>query len=965
VRYRILGSLTVQGTDGRPCSFERRHSRILAVLLLSPNQVVSRDYLIDAVWDETPPATAGRQLQNCVSQLRQLLPSPGSWKQAISAEAAGYRLRLEVGELDAQVFAAGVAEAQREQAAGQIDGAATKMRQALSLWQGPALTGLAGRAIEAGSARLNEQRLTTWEDCLELDLRQGRHHGIIGELMQLTAAHPLRERAAGLLMRALHGSGRQVESLHAYDRLRRRLAEDLGLDPGPELQHLYLSILRGTASAPATSSPAGSAGSAGSAGLVGSEGGIATGAASLGRGVGGGEPGGAARPLALRQLPAPVRHFVGRDFALGELDQLIGAAGQESVGISVIHGTGGIGKTALAVRWAHRAAPRFPGGQLFVNLRGFDPAQEPMTPAEAIRCFLDAFAVPADQIPVSFEAQASLYRTLAAERALLIVLDNARDVDQVRPLLPGNSRCVVIVTSRNELTGLVAVEGARPLTLGLLTTGEARRLLASHLGQARLDAEPAATAELVTRCAQLPLALAIIAARAAAHPTFPLATFSAELADTRRRLDAVDGGDEFSQVRSVFSWSYQRLSTRAAHLFRLLGLQRGADVTVPAAASLAGVPVDQARQLLGDLARAHLVTEHQRGRFTFHDLLSAYATELASNHDPENERRIAVRRLLTYDLHAAAAADVLVAPHRRRTPLPEQEPPVAPPRLRDHAEALAWLEAERINLVCAVRLACDYQEYSIGWRLASVLWGLFHLAKHWGDWIGTHETGLVCARECGDRGAEFTMLSSLGTAFRELRRFDDAVASHQAALTVSRERGDRHGEAQALNGLGAVYGDFQQAAMARRFLLESLAIRREVGDRWGEAITICNLGEQELEAGDLVQARDNFLAALEIRREIGDRWGEAVTLAGLGQADQAAGRPAEAAGHLLAALAIHREFHDLAMQAHDLHHLGLAHRALGEPDRAEECLREALALYQRLGMPAAGEVLSLLSNDPR
>ncbi|GIH05768.1 SARP family transcriptional regulator [Rhizocola hellebori] len=916
-----MGSLKVLRPDGQPHTFERRHSRILAVLLLSPNQVVNRDYLIDAVWDETPPATAGRQLQNCISHLRQQLPGAGGWKHVIAAEPAGYRIHLDTGELDAQVFEAAVAAAQHHQAAGHLADAATRLREALALWQGPALAGMTGRTIEAASARLNEHRLTALENCLELELQQGRCAPNVPELVELVTAHPLRERMVGLLMRALHGTGRKSEALQAYDRLRRHLADELGLDPGSQLQELHTSLLR--------HEPA---------------------SVAIGQ-------------TAFRQLPVPAKHFVGRDSALGELDRLAAEAGGETVTITVIHGTGGIGKTALGIRWAHRAAAQFPDGQLFVNLRGFHPTREPMPAAEAIRGFLDAFAIAAEQIPVSLEAQANLYRTLLAGRRMLIVLDNARDADQVRPLLPGGSGCMVIITSRNELTGLVAMEGAHPLTLGLLSEQEAHHLLSSHLGRARLDAEPGAVADLITRCAQLPLALAIIAARAAAHPTFPLATFSAELADTQRRLDAVDGGDHITGVRPIFSWSYQRLSTPAAHLFRLLGLHRGPDVTVPAAANLAAIPSSLARQLLSDLARAHLVTEHKLGRYTFHDLLSAYAIEQAQTFDGEAERRGAVRRLLTYDLYAAAAADALVAPHRRRTPLPDHAPPSDLPCFGDHAEALAWLEVERGNLVAAVRQAWEGEEFEIGWRLANLLWGLFHLEKHWGDWIGTHQIGLDCARACGNRKAEFTMLSSLGTAYRELGRLDDARGFHEQALQVSRDDGDRHSEAQALNGIGAVLGAAQLTEQARRYLEWSLEIRREIGDRWGEAITICNLGEQDLDDGLLDQAREHFLEALRIRQEIGDRWGEAITLNCLGQACHQAGQHSEAVRHLHAALTIHRQTRDFALEALDLRYLGMSYRQLGERKSSQACLNEAAAIYARLGMPEAEQVRALLADD--
>ncbi|HZM80441.1 MAG TPA: BTAD domain-containing putative transcriptional regulator [Candidatus Limnocylindrales bacterium] len=918
MRYRILGSLQVIDPDGQPHTFERRHTRILAVLLLSANRVVGRDYLIDAVWDDAPPATAARQLQNCISNLRQHLP----WKHAIAAEPSGYRIRLDSDHLDAEVFEVAVARARERQAAGRVAEAAVGLREALALWRGPALAGLTGRAIEAGSARLNEQRLATLEDYFDLELHQGHASQLVGDLMELASANPLREGVVGLLMRALQVSGRQSEALQAFEQLRVRLADEMGLDPGPRLQELHRCILRNQVfDVPVEN-------------------------VQIGR-------------MVPRQLPAPARHFVGRDCAQADLDRLAESS-TEAVMLAVIHGTGGIGKTALAVRWAHRAAARFPDGQLFVNLRGFDPAGEPMNPAEAVRGFLDALCVPAERIPVGLDAQASLYRTMLSGRRMLIVLDNARDVDQVRPLLPGSRGCMAIITSRHELTGLVAVEGAQPLTLDLLTAGEARHLLASHLGQARLEAEPAATTELVARCAQLPLALAIIAARAAAHPTFPLATFTAELADAQRRLDAVDGGDQHTQVRSVFSWSYQRLSSQAARLFRLLGLDRGKDITVAAAAGLAGIPTSQARQLLSDLARAHLVTEHVTGRYAFHDLLSAYATEQAQTHDSLEERQAAVRRLLGYYVHAAAAADVLAAPHRRRTPLPDTLPPNDLPRFDDHAGAMAWLELERGNLVAAVRLARDHQHHDLGWRLASLLFALFHLEKHWDDWIGTHKIGLECANACDDPRARFTMLSSLGTAYRERRKFPESIRSHRAALEVSQALGDRHGEAQSLNGLGAAYSEAGDKEEARLFLSRALEIRREVGDRWGEAITICNIGEDDLYFGRPAEARRRFRQALEIRREIGDRWGEAMALSLIGQAYAAEGRAGAAIEHLSKALEIHRDLRDHSMEAFALRHLGLVHRGTGSAGLGDQCLREALAIYTRLGMPDADEIRALL-----
>jgi len=371
---------------------------------------------------------------------------------------------------------------------------------------------------------------------------------------------------------------------------------------------------------------------------------------------------GAASP---RQLPAAVRHFAGRDVELAALaDQLADAA--DMVVISAVGGTAGIGKTALAVHFAHQVADRFLDGQLYVNLRGFDPTGSPMSPAEAIRGFLEAFDVPGERIPVTLGAQAALYRSVLADRRVLVVLDNARDADQVRPLLPGSPGCMVVVTSRNQLISLITAEGARPLTLDLLTVAEARQLLAGRLGAGRVAADAAAVEEIIASCARLPLALAIVAARAATHPQFPLASLAGELRDARGGLNAFGGGDAAADPRAVFSWSYQQLSPQAARLFRLLGLHPGPDTTAWAAASLAALPTEQARGSLAELARAHLVTERAPGRFAFHDLLRAYAVEQARSHDTDDDRKATVSRALDHYLHVRLCRGMGVV--RRRAP---------------------------------------------------------------------------------------------------------------------------------------------------------------------------------------------------------------------------------------------------------------------------------------------------------
>jgi NB-ARC domain len=424
--------------------------------------------------------------------------------------------------------------------------------------------------------------------------------------------------------------------------------------------------------------------------------------------------------VAPRQLPPAVRHFAGRKAELAALaGQLLEAA--DTVVISAVGGTAGVGKTALAVYFAHQVADHFPDGQLYVNLRGFDPTGLPVAPAEAIRGFLDAFGVPAERLPVAVEAQAALYRSVLAGRRVLVVLDNARDAEHVRPLLPGSPGCMVLVTSRNQLTSLIAADGARPVDLDLLTIAEARQLLACRLGADRVAAEAPAVEEIITCCARLPLVLSIVAARAATHPQFPLASLADELRGARGSLHAFPAGDAAADPRAVFSWSYQQLSPQAARLFRLLGLHPGPDISTHAAASLAASPTGQARAWLCELTRAHLVTERSPGRFAFHDLLRAYAVEQACAHDTEDEQKAAISRVLDHYLYTAGTASFLLHRRTRALTLPPPPPEVLPEEPPDFAAGWAWLDTEYPVLLAAIEQAAAIGRDARVWQLAWTL----------------------------------------------------------------------------------------------------------------------------------------------------------------------------------------------------------------------------------------------------
>ena len=505
-------------------------------------------------------------------------------------------------------------------------------------------------------------------------------------------------------------------------------------------------------------------------------------------------------PLVPHQLPARTSTFVGRADELECLTSILakGTGGQEIGGaviISAINGTAGIGKTALALRWAHEVAPRFPDGQLYVNLRGFDPSVSPVRPADAIRGFLMALGEELRRSGGELDGQAALYRSRVAGRQLLILLDNARDADQVRPLLPASSTCLVVVTSRNQLSSLLTHEGAHPLTLDLLSVAEAHKLLAGHLGSDQISGEPAAVDELIDLCARLPLALSIVAARAAAHPAFKLAALAGELRDAGRRLDALDGGDLGTNVRTVFSWSYRNLGEAAALMFRMLGVHPGPDISPHAAASLAGMPLEQARMALAELTRSHLLAEHSPGRFAFHDLLRTYAAQQAAAVDTETGRRAATRRMLDHYLHTAYTAVRLLYPSRETlTPL-TPDPHAGAQDLADYGQALAWCDAEHEVIPAVVVQAAASGFDAHAWQIAWILAAYYNRQGYLHDWIDILHIALAAARRIADRDGQARISHELGHAYFGLRVYDEARAYLRHSLEFNREAGDRVGQA--------------------------------------------------------------------------------------------------------------------------------------------------------------------------
>jgi tetratricopeptide (TPR) repeat protein/transcriptional regulator with XRE-family HTH domain len=668
---------------------------------------------------------------------------------------------------------------------------------------------------------------------------------------------------------------------------------------------------------------------------------------------------GPARPVP-RELPADVSGFTGRAAELTELDWLLPAVGPGTgaigrpVVISAVSGTAGVGKTALAVRWAHRVQSEFPDGQLYVNLRGYDPDQ-PVPATEALAGFLRALGVTGADIPPEESERAARFRSAVAGKRLLVLLDNAASVEHVRPLLPGAATAMVVVTSRDSLAGLVARDGAHRIDLQLLAGAEAVALLRVLIGE-RADADPEATAALADRCARLPLALRVAAELAAARQDTPLATLAAELAAEQplERLDA--GGDPRGAVASVFSWSYRHLPVGAARMFRLLGQHPGPDWDRNAAAALAGTSASEAREMLGVLARAHLIQPAGPDRYGLHDLLRAYAAGLCAAHDDDETRRSALAGLFDYYLVACAAAmDVLAPAERHHRPDP---PPAdaAVPKLGDLAAARAWLDTELPTLTAIAGYTAGH-----GWPGHTLLLAYtihrYLYGGHDAEGLTICGHALTAARACQDRAAEAHALTSLGNFHYRHGRHQQAEDHHQRALALARDVGDRLAQARALGNLAILHGrrgDYDQAADYHR---QALVLVRELGDPVGEANALTNLGNVYLRQGSYQEAADLQGQAVGLLREIGHRHGETL-LTDLGESCYRLGRYQQATGHLDQALAVSREIGDRIAEAKALARLGQVCHRQGRRDQAADYSQRALTLYRQIGH-REGEAIAL------
>jgi DNA-binding SARP family transcriptional activator len=916
VAVGLLGPFTAS-CGGQPVALTAGRLRtVLAVLALSAGEPVSVDRLAMALWDEDLPADSRRAVQVYVTRLRRAL-GPA----AIATTSAGYRLVVEPDQVDAVRFVHLL-----DEAAGNLgtDIERERIAEALALWRGTPFEGVRSSWLAEGeSTRLVERWTAAVQRRAELDLAEGRLGEVIAELRELTARYPLRERFWGLLMTALYRADRRADALQAYQDLYRLLADELGIEPGQPVQDLHRQILTADASLD--------------------------------------PPPGSDRVPVPRQLPAVVGDFTGRAGELERLDALVPGVDDVPPGaavvIAVISGTAGVGKTALAVHWAHRVVDRFPDGQLYVDLRGFGPSDRPVNPDAALRGFLSALGVPPHRIPADPAAQVGLYRSAMAGRRMLVLLDNARDADQVRPLLPGTAGCLAVVTSRSQLSSLVAAEGARALVLDVLPTEDALCLLASRIGAARIAADRLAAEELAESCARLPLALAIVAARAAIHPAFPLAALTTELRDARSRLDTLVGDDAASDVRAVFSWSYRTLSPDTARLFRLLGLHPGPDTSAPAAASLAGLPVARARPLLAELAQAHLVVEHAPGRYAFHDLLRAYATELAHADEADDRRVAAVHRILDHYLHATHAANVLLNPHRDHPIAPaEPRPGVTLEQLGDRRDALAWLAAEYPVLVATIDLAAATGMDTCAWQLAWSLSGFLSRCGRWQEWAVTQELALESTYRLGDRSEQARVHRGLSQVYLSLGRFDDARTQLEHALRLYDALGDLTGLAHTYTSYGDLYDSQDRPADALDQAQRALRLFRRINDAAGQALARNAVGWCHARLGNHDQALSYCQQALESQQRLHDQLGEASTWDSLAYIHRHLNNLPEAIECYRRSLALRRELGQRYGEAKTLVRLADTHHAAGEDDVAGKIWRQAITVLDELDPDEAHRV---------
>jgi DNA-binding SARP family transcriptional activator len=912
LEFNVLGDVQAR-LNGRHIVIGHLQLRcMLTVLLIEANRTVSIDELVGRVWGERRwPLNPRAAVQHNVAMLRSSLaavPDVG-----ISWRSTGYQLVVDTENVDLHRFRRLVEKAR---AAGDDNDAVLLLEQVLRLWGGEPFHGLDTPWLNAVRATLTQQHEAVQLDLNDIRLRGGRHAELLAELSDQTDVRPLDERLAGQYLLALYRSGRQAQALEHYQAIRRRLADQLGTDPSPPLQRVYQQILTAD---PALAAPATRFTAA------------------------------AASVRVPRQLPAVPHGFVGRAGELAELDTVLTGPMQALT----ISGAGGIGKTWLAVHWAHQNRHHFPDGQLHVNLCGFDPSGRPMPVERAVRAFLDALGVDPIEIPGDLNAQAALYRSLVADKRMLIVLDNARDTAQVVPLLPGSPTCTVLITSRSRLPGLRNTCGACLLLMDVLPQHEARELLAARVGVGRLAAEPDTADRLLACCGGVPLALSIVAGRVETHPRFPLAELANELYDGATRLGALADEEPVSSLPAVLSWSCQALKPEQAQIFGLLGLAPGPDIGLPAAAALTALPAGRTRAMLRELENVSLVRQHLPGRYCMHELVRLYAAEAARREQSVDTRTAALRRLTDFYLHSTCAADRLLAPTRAPIELPAPDPAIVPATFSDSAQAMAWLERERPVLVAAVGQAAaigDRRAWQFSWSLSTYL----DRRHRWHDLAATQRMGLSVAERHGEVRMQALAHHGLGLACYRLGLCEEAHAHYRQASELYRQLGDHNGRADIHRYIAMAFGQQQRHADTLGHAHQALILHLTASHWHGISRDLNQLGWYHSKIGHLRPALSYSQQALPLLRALGDREEEASACDNLGQVHHQLGDYAQALEYSESALRLWRELGDRHAEASLLNRLIVIHQALATRTRPTESDLPALAAgakRPRYGLP--------------
>ena len=931
-RFTVLGPVRAWRGDVEIDCGPPTQRKVLALLLVAGGQPVSMAQLTELLWEDAPPISAANSVHRSVGMLRrQFVPDlptrrRGQW---LVRQQGNYLLNVGPDTLDLLRFRqlGSSASARPDPAA-----ALPEFRAALDLWHGPCASGieLTARAQPAFT-RIDRERVLLAQQTAEAARAAGRPQDVLTVLRELATLNPTDEALHAELVLCLAAAGYQAEALNAYAAVSRALIDEIGVQPGRALRAAQDQVLRQQTSeqqprAPRVTAP----------------------------------PVRTDRVVRPAQLPPDLRVFAGRGEELALLAASVPVGGR-GVPITAINGMAGVGKTTLAVHWAHQLAPRYPDGQLYVNLRGFDSSGHRLPTDKALAGFLHVLGVPPNRIPSDTAEQSALYRSLLANRRMLVLLDNACDVAQVRPLLPATPGCLVVVTSRRALIGLAASHGAHLVELRPFAAPEARETLARRIGADRLAAEPGAVAEVLAACGGLPLAIAVVAARALVNERLSLAAIAAELRDERTRLDALDASDAAVDVRSVFSWSYQMLGERAAALFRLLSVPPGPDISAPAMAALAGRDLAGPRRCLAELIQFALLTETAAGRYAAHDLLRSYAEELSVEQDPSSSRTEARARLYDYYLHSMRGPGPTLMSWVRMA-LPDPRPGVVPERLTDRAEASAWFEREHLVLANAVGQASEdpaLRHYS--WQLALSMQPYLHRLGYWADWIILMTTALGAATAAQDRFAQAQCHRSLAGAFHMLGRNDQAVVELSRTRRLFDALGHVDENARLEANFGWVREEQHRYEEALAHFQRAVELFAKDDDRSGQALATLGIGQAYRGLGEYRSAAETIERAIALYRELDDRGGQGYGWERLGTVCYAEGELVTAADYYRRAIELHQLENNTAAVLDTQVKLGDIQFALGDDAGARALWATALTALTELHLPLADEVRDRLS----